>query len=204
MESAHDADTIQPHQNDVPSKVKLVIRHQFPNIELISPAYIGKYVTCHLPPDQRVNVGSTMQAYFNIDLTRHEPIGVLMYRLQRKNVKPSNKDVMSNEEESTCIQLFIIWKVNRSKEFWVASYLIEYDKSHVLDKNGLVKLAKGCRVFNIQDVPVEDTWLIHDNAVLMTRMSVAREKAYYKLNMTISETSTNDDTQRLRYIDVNK
>jgi hypothetical protein len=34
-----DTDTTQSSQNDTPSKVKLMIHHQFPGIELVSPIY---------------------------------------------------------------------------------------------------------------------------------------------------------------------
>jgi hypothetical protein len=44
---------------------------------------------------------------------------------------------------------------------------------------------------------------MHDNTVLMTSLNVTREECY-KLEMTISEGSIKDDTQRPHYIDMDK
>jgi hypothetical protein len=53
--------------NSLQLKVKLVIHNQCPGIELVSPVCAGEGIICHLsPPDQRVNVGSTTQADFNM------------------------------------------------------------------------------------------------------------------------------------------
>jgi hypothetical protein len=200
MASIHisDTGTIQPHQNNVPSKVILTIHNQFPGIELIFPVYVGKGVTCHLSPDKIVDVGSTTQIGFNIDPDLDESTGVLMYKLNRKNTD------QPNEEEAICIQLFTVWKACRSEEFWVVSNLIEHDKSRVRSRNKLMQIAKGCRAFNAPHSPIEDTWLIRDNTVLMTRVSVTREEESYKLEMTVSEGSIKDDTQRPCYIGLSR
>jgi hypothetical protein len=98
----------------------------------------------------------------------------------------------------------VIWKVNSSKEFYVYSSLIEYDKSHVWDRDKLTKMTEYCKMFNIQHCPIEETYLMHDNKVLMTRLDVTREAECYKLEMTISEASINKDTQRPRYVDMDR
>jgi hypothetical protein len=190
-----DAGTIQSRQNGAPSEVRLIIHHQFPGVELVSPAYISTGATCCLSPDQSVDVGSIMQAGFNIDPDQ-ESIGILMYKLQRKGIDQSN-------EEATCIQLVVIWKVNSSKEFCVVSHLIEHDKDRIWDRDGLMRLTECYELFNIQHGSVEDTWLMRDNTVLMASLNVVC-KEYYKLEMTISETSIKDDTQRLWYIGLDR
>jgi hypothetical protein len=60
--------TIQSSQDDTSPKVMLILHHQFPGIELTSPVYAARRATCYLIPDQSVDVGSTTQAGFNIDL----------------------------------------------------------------------------------------------------------------------------------------
>jgi hypothetical protein len=196
--NSDDIDTTYSLRNDTSSKVKLVIHHQFSGIELISPVYAGKGITCHLSPDQIVDVGSTTQAGFNIDPGLWWwPSGVLMYKLQKNNIDQSN-------DEATYIQLIMIWNVNRSKNFFVNSFIAEYDQGCVWDEDRLMKLAKNCRPFNIQHGSIEDTWLMHDHTVLMTRMDITREEKCYKIEMTISETSIKDDTQRIQYIDMER
>jgi hypothetical protein len=193
--------TIQPCQNVAPSKVKLVIYHRFPGIELISPVYASDGAECRLPLDQRVDFGSIAYACFSIDLIRSESTGILMYKL--KNTRQPNRNTISSKDEATCAQLYIAWKVNNSKEFCVVSHLIEHDKGCVWDRDRLMTLAKWYNPCDIH-VPIEVTYLMRDNTVLMTRVNVFRETESYKFEMNIYETSIRDDTWRLWYIDVDK
>jgi hypothetical protein len=201
MTSAHSTNASQQCQNSVLSGVKLMIYHQFPGIELVYPVYACENATCYLSPDQKVDVGFTTQAGFSIDLSQGEPIGILMYEL--RNEKQSNKDVISSEDEARCIQLLIIWKVNNSKEFYVDPLLIEHDKGRIWDRDKLMRLANRYKVYDIHGF-IEETYLMHDNTVLMTRVNVAHEEACYKLEMIISKGSIKYDTQRLVYIDVDR
>jgi hypothetical protein len=191
------------YMNDAP-KMTLVIHHQFPGVELASPIYYSFYAIWYLSPDQCVDAGSTMQAGFNIHPDGNQSVGVLMYKLQRKNIDQPNGEAISNDA-STCIQLVMVWNVNSSsKEFYVNSYLMEHDNEHVWDKARLMLLAFKCELVNIQHSPIEYTWLMRDNTVVMTSLNATCEEECYKLEMTISETSINDDTMRPQYTDVNR
>jgi hypothetical protein len=192
---ASTAGIIQPRQNDAPSKVELVIHHRFPNVELVFSIYTGDIKACYLSPDQNVNVGSVIRAGFDIDPNQEESTGVLMYRLQRKNTEQT--------DEATYLQLFIIWKVNSSKEFSVVSNLIEHDKSHVWDRDSLLKLAERYELANVQSKSIEDTWLMRDNTMLMTWMNITREKCY-KLEMILAKTSIKDSARRPQYIHLDR
>jgi hypothetical protein len=180
------------------SKVKVTIHHQFPGVELVSPVYAGKGATCCMSIDQKVDVGSTTQTGFNIDTDREESIAVLLYKLQKKNTD------QSNEEETTCIQLVLIWKINSSKGLCINSFLIEHDKGRVWDKAGLMKLAERYKPTHIQCSLIEDTWLMHNNTALMIRSNKTCRGGCYELEVAISETSIKDDTQRLRHIGLNR
>jgi hypothetical protein len=199
--STCNSNIIQPNQNSPPSKVKLIIHNQSPGIELVSPVYCSDGAECYLPPNQRVDFGFTTQVYFIIDLDQ-ESIGSLMYKLQRKNIGEFSEKTMSSKDEATCIQLFIAWNVNNSREFCIYSCLIEHDKGHIWDRDRLMKLAKHYKLFDMQHGLIEETWLIHDNTALMTSLNVIREEECYKLEMTIS--SIKDGTQRPLYIDLNR
>jgi hypothetical protein len=120
-----------------------------------------------------------------------------MYELKKKN-----KDAISSEDEANCIQFFMTWKVDSSKEFCVTSYLIEHDRSCVWDKDKLMQLAKYYKLTNIQDCPIEYTLLIHENTILRARMNATREEECYKFEMTLSETSIKDDTDWPPYFDL--
>jgi hypothetical protein len=203
MDSTHDVDIIQSYQNNAPSKVNLTIHHQFPGVELASPVYASDGASCYLSPDYIIDVGSTMQTSFNIDFTQDETMGALSYKLQRKNIDEFNEESTSSEEETTCIQLVVIWEVDRLGEFRVISHLIEYDKDYVWDRNRLMKLAEHYKSSNMKDALIEETWLMYDNTVLMTIMMVARKEEYYELEIIISKTSMNENTRRPWYIDLN-
>jgi hypothetical protein len=177
-------------------KIKLMIHHQFPGTELASPIYARRHAICCLRPEQKVDVGSTMQACFKIDPEQEKPIGVLMCRLGRMNE--------FNEDEATCIQLIMIWKIDRFKRFRVVAHLIEHDKGRVWDKAGLMKLAKHYKLTNIQHGLIEETWLIHDNTVLSTRVNIALEEEGYKIETILSETNIKDDTLRPWYFGMDK
>jgi hypothetical protein len=195
MASTH-INVVRLNQEDESSKVELTIRHQFPDIELISPVYADKNATCYLPPDQKVDVGSATQVGLNIDPTQVVSIGALMYKLQRKDID------QSNERESTCTQLVIIWKANIYHKFQAVSRLIEHDEDRIWDSDMLMDLARYCILYDIEHGPIEETWLMHDNTVLMTGMNATYEEKCYKLEMKISETSVKDDTERPQYINV--
>jgi hypothetical protein len=125
----------------------------------------------------------------------------LTYKLERKNTEQFNKDDLSNEDKKTCVQLVITWGFNGSNEFLVFSSMFEYYKNF-WDEYRLLELVKWYRykLYDIQHCPIEETYLMHDNTVLMIRVNVTYEEEYYKLDITISETSLKDDTQRLWYI----
>jgi hypothetical protein len=203
MTSIYGAGISQQYQNIAPLKVRLIIHHQCPGIELVSSDYACECAICYLSPDPRVIVGSTTQAGFIIvHLTQSEPIGILMYEL--KNMKCSNKNAVFREDDPICTWIYIMWKISNSKEFRVASRLIEHDKGLIWTEDKLMKLAKRHTLFDIQHGPVELTHLIYNNTALTKRLNVTREAEYCKIEMTISEGSIKDDTLRPPYINVDK
>jgi hypothetical protein len=182
---------------DTLPKVELIIHHRFPGVELVSPLYYSDGV-CYLSPDQKVDAGSTMQAGFNADFFQSESVGILMYKLQKQNTDQSNGETISTKEAS-CTQLVVIWKVNSSKEFFIASFIIEHDERHIWDRDRLKRMANYYKKINIQHGPIEYTWLMRDNTALMTRENVTLEEKCYKLEITISEGSIDEDTWRPWY-----
>jgi hypothetical protein len=196
--SQSEADSICSVQNDPPSEVKLMIHNQFPGIELVSPVYAGEGVTCYLSPDQSVNTGSTMQAYFSVDLEQDESINALLCKLNRSDIAEFD------EHEKTCIQLVIFWKVDKFKRFLVNTYLIEHDGSRVWNRDMLMELAKNEKLFDMKYYHVEETWLIHDNIALKINLNITREEGCCNLEINISEASIKDDTQRPWYFDMDR
>jgi hypothetical protein len=127
----------------------------------------------------------------------------LIYKLQRKDIDPFNVNSISSGE-ATRIQLVMMWIIYRLSRFSVYSFLIECDKGHAWNRNELADLAAYYKLFNIRRNLIEDTCLMRDNAVLMTSLNITHEAECYKLEMTISKTSIKDDTQRPRYIGLDR
>jgi hypothetical protein len=167
-----------------------MIYHQCPGIESVSSDYACDNATCYMSPDKRVVVGLIAEAGFNINLTQGETIGILRYEL--KNTKQFNEDAISSEDEARCIQVFMIWKINNSKEFRVVLCLIEHDKRYVWDRDRLMKLTRSCSISNIH-VPIEIIYLMYDNTVVILKANITYEE-YYKLEVTISKAGIKYDT----------
>jgi hypothetical protein len=178
--------------------IKLMVHHQLPGIKLVSPICVGSCAVCRLLPVQRVDIGSIVQAIFSVDPVQDESVGILICKLERINTDELG------EYETTFIQSVIIWKIDRFERFLVATYMIEHDEGHIWNRNKLMKLAEEEKLFDIQHVPIEETWLTHNGMVLKTRVNVIHEGKCCKLEMAISETSIKDDTQRPLYIDVDR
>jgi hypothetical protein len=204
MESTYDVDTIQSHQNEALSKVKLLIHHQHPGIRLVSPIGAGDGAACHLSPAQKVDAGSIAQVGLNIDLSQEESTSVLLYKLQRKNIDTSNEKSTSSKDKAICIYFVVIWKIYMSGNFRVALNLTERDRDYVWNSNRLMKLTECCELFDVRHNFIEYTRLIHDNIMLMAGVTLTREEECYKLEMTISEANINWYIQRLHYIGLNK
>jgi hypothetical protein len=190
-----DAGTIQIHQNGTPSEVKLMIYHECLGIELVSPLCYSNGATYDIPPNQRIDFDSVMQTKFNIDLSRNEFICALMYKLMGKNTNKHHK--------TTYTHLVTVWKIDKFKRFHLVLHLIEHDKDQVWDRDRLKRLAEHCKLFSTQHDPIKERWLLHNGTRLMTSVNASCEEKYYKLEMTLSSTTTTD-TQRPWYIDMDR
>jgi hypothetical protein len=55
-----------------------------------------------------------------------------------------------------------------------------------------MKLAECYELFDMQHGSIEETWLMHDNTVLMTSLNVTHEAERYKLEMIIHHVAKPD------------
>jgi hypothetical protein len=189
-------DSTQSHQKETLSEINLIIHHQFPDIKLASPVYLCHNATHRPSFDKQVNSGHTMKANLKLNLSR-KGISALMYKLQGKNTA-------SEKDNETCVQLVIIWKIDSSKEISVISDLMEHEKDRIWYRYKLQKLVEYYKLFDIQHCPIEETYLLHDNTVLMTTLNASHKEGCYEIEMTISKTSINDNTTRIRYIELDR
>jgi hypothetical protein len=202
MTSKRRAGANRRYKNKTQLKVNLLVSHLFPGIELVSPNYIGFNATCYLSPVHKVDAGTKTQVGFGVKSFSEDSFGVLMYKLQKKNAYQTDEKIISNEE-GECIQLVIYWKVDSFGEFLAYSHLIRHEKSLIWDEAKLLKLFETYILYDIH-APIEYTYLMHDNTVLMTSLNATHEEECYRLEITLSETSIKDDIQRLHYIGLNR
>jgi hypothetical protein len=139
------------------------------------------------------NVEIDTDCIMNADLTSSwaEFEGGLTYQLQRKCVKSDG------QLETTYTLLFITWKFEGYKTPRVRVHLIECDKQIMWNRYKQEEYRQRyANQFNTYTGPIEDTWLIHDGTVLMTRLKLDFTQSNSVLNITISEGTKGSHTKR--------
>jgi hypothetical protein len=165
--------------------MKMNIHNQCSNFKLTTPNWFKYSVDWNKEPNDEVDAGSTM----SVDLTSYWAVsdGNLTYHLQR------NCGASDNQLKSTSTLLFIGWRSEGYKKPHVFVYLIEYDEQIKWNYHKLREYRQ--RYYSQLSTytgPIKDTWLIHDGAVLMTRLELDFTQRDCVLNITISEEVVDD------------
>jgi hypothetical protein len=125
--------------------------------------------------------------------------GILTYMLNRENIKPDEK------YKPTHIRLFVIWKSEGYKNFRLFALLIECDKTLSWDK---LKVKEYCQRYDNQlstyTGPIENTWLIDDDLVVMIRLELDFMKRDGRLSITVSESVRDERTKRPVWINLKR
>jgi hypothetical protein len=207
MESTHDVDTIQSHQNNTPSRVALVIHHQFPGIELTSLLYYGNGAVCPQLSDQQIDIGTKRKYGFEIYAIQDDFVSALLFKLQRSTDGQCNMDASTTETDKNVtryVQMLVAWKVTDSKSF-VYIVLIEHIKEFTCNEEALKKLYyENHDQFKEYDDTISDTWLVDSNVVLKTTFSARSLKKNFELSISISEEERNDYSMRPFCIDLER
>jgi hypothetical protein len=143
--------------------MKANIYNQCSNFKLTHRGRFSTGADWNEEPAWEIDAGSMM----SVDLTPFRVAfnGVLIYVLQRKDIKPSNR------LDPTHIRLFVVWKSVGYKKFCVFVQLMECDRQ--TDWNILMLKEYYQRYTNqlcTYTGPIEDTWLIYDGTAPMTRL----------------------------------
>jgi hypothetical protein len=177
--------------------MKVNIHNQCLDLKLIDREYLSIGAICDRDPNLEVDTGNIMSVGFKSSLAAFE--GILTYELQRKYAESGD------QSESTYIRLFVAWKSESYKEFCVCVHLIGYDKK--IDWNR-IKLEeyyqRYTNQFSTYTGPIKDTWLIHDDTVLMTRLELDFTQRDGVLNIAISEGVKDDHTKKPVWIDLKR
>jgi hypothetical protein len=173
----------------------VTIHNPCSNIELVSPVYFGNGAVCPKLSDQQIDIGTEMNASFEIYTIQDEFEGALLYKLRRYSdiqhtIDTSTKEDKENEEK--CIQMFIAWKMKDSKPF-VYVVLVEHSKEFIWDKDALRKLYnKNHNRLKEYNSIMPDIWLMDNDMVLKISFKVRGSKGNFELGISISEEERND------------
>jgi hypothetical protein len=170
--------------------LNITIHNQHPDLELTSPVYCSKNAICSVPPNQKTDADSTMEASFGIDSKQKDVKGALLYELQRKYATriddQSNSSIVSIKDIVTNIHLFVAWFVEGCNHRFCIC-LIEFTGDFIWDEDKLWTLYKGYSDQLYENYKSDIiTWLMHDGTIMKTRR-VITYRSDYKLDIIISE-----------------
>jgi hypothetical protein len=177
-----------------PKMRSINIHNQCTDFDLTSPWYFNSNIYLKKRLDQKIDASGTMNVDFKYPPKVFE--GVITYKLERKSIETDNLS------ESTCIRLFVILKCERNNKLCACMHLVEHEKRF---RWNIAKLKeyyqRYANQFSTYTGPIEETWLIDDNTVLMTKLELDLTQRDGALNIIISEGAKNERTMTLKCID---
>jgi hypothetical protein len=94
-------------------ELNLIIRNQYPGLELISPVYFSNSATCRVSSSQQTGIGTKAEASFGINFEQEDFRCALLYKLQRKRVNGTDDQLDSGvafiEDTTTSMYILIVW-----------------------------------------------------------------------------------------------
>jgi hypothetical protein len=172
--------------------VCITIHNQSSNIKLVSPVYFSNCTVCPKLSDQQIDIGTGMDACFEVNVIQDEFEGALIYKLQRcvefdDQLKMDTLTKETNKNEAKCVQMFVAWKVKGPKSLLYVA-LIEHIKEFTWNEDALRKLYdKNYSQLKKHGDTILDTWLIDDNTALEISFKVSGLKGNFELSISISE-----------------
>jgi hypothetical protein len=166
--------------------VRLIIHNQCLNVNLVSPAYAtSDELKCHRSPDYKVRARDTMKSGFIINKSDNTSYGVLIYKLQGRQLYESAD---AGEDTSSTARLLVVWRISESMKLYADVLLIEHTKAFIWDRDKLNKLYhENHDRLNKYTNTISDTWLVDNNMVLKTTLNVRNLKGNTELNISVSE-----------------
>jgi hypothetical protein len=174
--------------------MKVNIYNQCLNFRLTDNIFFSTGGTTNEFPDWKVEAGNMTSFELIYPLAVFE--GALSYELQREYVESSERF------ESTCIRLFVTWKSKGYKKLHACVNLVECDRSFDWFHTELEEYyQRYTGQLSICADPIKDTWLIYDDAILITELELNFTQKDGVLNIIISEGVRDDRIKRPVWID---
>jgi hypothetical protein len=163
------------------------------DIRLIDGRDFSNYMSWNKCYTREVNGGGIMDATLTSLWASFE--GYLAYQLQKETVKSDDR------LESTSTLLFIAWKSEGYKELRACIRMVERSKQMKWDAYKLREYyQRYANQFSTYTDYTEDTWLMRDGTVLMTRLELDFTQRNNILSITISKSTKDDHTKRTVWI----
>jgi hypothetical protein len=170
----------------------VTIYNQCTNIELVSPVYFCNGAVCSKLSNQQIDIGTEMDASFEIYATQDDFDGALLYKLQKyiESDDQRNMNTLTAEAdkiEAKCVQMLVVWKVKDSESFLYV-VLVEHIKKFIWNKDELRKLYnKNHSRLSQCDDTISDIWFMDDDMALRISFEVRGLKGNFELSISIYE-----------------
>jgi hypothetical protein len=168
----------------------VAIHNRCSNIKLVSPVYFCNGTVYSKLSDQQIDIGTKMNASFEISAAQSKFEGALLFKLQRHFNDWCNMDALTtetNEREEKCVQLLIAYKVKDSKVILHVA-LVEHANEFTWDENKLKKLYDKNRSWlNEYNNTMSYSWFMDDNMTLKTTFGSRDLNGALEINISISE-----------------
>jgi hypothetical protein len=185
--------------------IVMLIYNQYPGIELISPVYFCNCGTHYEYPVKRTNEGAVMKIDLRFDPNQDEPVGILMYKVQREENTISGHQSSIDpiyskaiESVSKMVRFLVIWKIKRSGEPKVDVMLVEHGNELILNEDKLAKLFD--KVNSMPSTYFATGWLMYDNTISSVLREVVR-RGSLESRITISTENNCPNVIRLMWIE---
>jgi hypothetical protein len=185
---------------------RMIIHNRCSSIKLVSPVYFDDGAVCTKLSNQLTEIGTLMNASFEIKTAQDEFEGALLFKLQRYFDRQYNMNTSTTEadnNETKYVHMLVAWKVKDSCSF-AHVVLVEHTKKIIWNGDQLKKLYdKSFSWLKEYNDTISDTWSMNSNMVLKTSFKVrwlrydllsiiglrsARDsKENFELNISISE-----------------
>jgi hypothetical protein len=185
----------------------VTIHNQCSNIKLVSSICFGNGAVYPKLSDQRIDIGTKMSVSFEINATRYDFEGALLFKLKRYSNSQHNMDVSTtktNNDEVAHIYILAAWTMTSSRPF-VHVVLVEHTKEFTWSEEKLKKLYnKNHDQLKEYDNTISGTWFIDDNTTLKTTFRAGGCGVNFGLNIFVSEEEKDVYAMRPLYINLER
>jgi hypothetical protein len=177
------------------------------NIKLTLSAYFDNGAVSSKLSDQQIDIGTKMNASFDVNATQDDFECALLCKLQRHSDNQYSTDIFTtgtNESNATHVYILAAWKVKGSESF-KRVVLVEHTNEFTWDEDKLKKLYyKNHGWLEKYNDTITDTWFMDDNMILKTTLRVRGMRGSFELSISIYKEEKNEYAIRPLCVDLER